>query len=711
MSSYFRFLPSFALVVTASAQLIPPPADEPVALENIVVTASPYARSQADLAQPTSVLAGRQLTLRQAPTLGDLLAGEPGVSSTGFAPGASRPIIRGLGGDRIRILDNGLGTIDASIVSPDHTVSVDPLLIERVEVVRGPASLLYGGAAVGGVVNVITHRIHSGLPDAPVQGRVEARFSSVNEEETSGLVLEGAAGQVAWHLDLFRRRTGDIDIPGYTESARYRAREAMEDEDHDDHDDDHDDHDDHEDEEAFGTLANTAIRSYGAAFGLSFIDDRGYLGLAYSGFNSLYGVPAGAHAHHGHEEHDEDHGEEEHDEHEDEADENVRIDLVQRRLDLEGEWRAETGLLQAVKFNFGSADYRHTELEGDEIGTVFTNRGYDGRFQFLHEALGAFTGALGAQAAHSDFNAVGAEAFVPPSETTQLALFFFEEATFEPATWQFGARVETQDIDVTDGSGRGRSDDTLSLSTGLVWELGPDWNLGASLSRTQRAPNAQELYADGPHLGTNAYEIGDATLGRETSLGLDVTLRKRTGHVTGSVTGFVNDFDGFIYEIPTGEEEDELPVYQFVQRDARFYGGEVEAIWHLHNGAGHTFDLTLGADYVRATDRTVGGALPRIPPLRLRTGLDWQRGPFTAGAEVQWVDAQTRITAEELPTDSYALVSAYAGYRWPWDVFTWDLFVRGTNLTDEEARLHTSFLKDITPLPGRNVTVGLRLSF
>ena len=214
MSSYFRFLPSFALVVTASAQLIPPPADEPVALENIVVTASPYARSQADLAQPTSVLAGRQLTLRQAPTLGDLLAGEPGVSSTGFAPGASRPIIRGLGGDRIRILDNGLGTIDASIVSPDHTVSVDPLLIERVEVVRGPASLLYGGAAVGGVVNVITHRIHSGLPDAPVQGRVEARFSSVNEEETSGLVLEGAAGQVAWHLDLFRRRTGDIDIPG-----------------------------------------------------------------------------------------------------------------------------------------------------------------------------------------------------------------------------------------------------------------------------------------------------------------------------------------------------------------------------------------------------------------------------------------------------------------------------------------------------------------
>ena len=641
----------------------------------------------------------------EATSLGELLAAETGVSSTYFGPGASRPIVRGVGGDRLKILENSVGTIDASVTSPDHAVSLDPLLIERVEVVRGPAALLYGGNAIGGVVNVITHRIHETLPDSPLVGRLEVRAQSVNREESAGLVLEGAAGSFAWHLDGFQRKTGDLKIPGYAESARRRAAEEV-----------------HEDEtETYGMVPNTAIKADGGSLGFSWIGDAGYIGVAWSGYNTLYGVPSGSHHHDAHEHH---HDEAEHEE--DAHAENVRIDLVQRRFDLQGAITREVGFLRGAKFKFGSADYRHQEWEDDEIGTVFRNRGYDARVELLHQPIAELTGALGWQGSRSNFKATGDEAFVPPSRTTNQALFLFEELPVGAVTWQFGGRLESQKIALQNGSGISRRDTLFSGSVSSLWQWTEAWSLGVAVARSERAPNTQERFADGPHLGTNAYEIGSPDLGIETSTALDLTLRRRVGQITGSLTLFVNRFGGFVFEQPTGlvadahdghfhfkdaGTSDGLAVYRYSQTDAQFQGIEAEVVVHLHEGHENSLDLSFGADTVRGKDLAHNGPLPRITPRRAKVGLDWNHGPFNLGGEVQFVAAQRRVANHELPTDGYTLVSAYASYRFTAGRLGWTLFARCSNLGNAEARVHSSFLKDIIPLPGRSLNLGMGMSF
>lgn len=691
---------SLTSLLSASALLaqgtLPRTEEEPVSLENFVVTAHPYGRSQADLAQPTSVLAGSALALKQSSSLGELLGNEAGVSSSYFGPGASRPIIRGLAGDRVRILENSVGLIDASVSSPDHAVSLDPLLIERVEVVRGPATLLYGNAAVGGVVNVITHRIHTNPPESALNGRTEVRASSVNNEIAGGLLLEGQSGFMAWHVDGYRRTADDVDIPGFAESADLRAEEAAE----------AAEHGEEAPEEIKGRIPNTSLVADGGAFGLTLLGSAGYVGFSFNGHNTIYGVPAGAHTHHDHEE-----GEHVEEEHAEEAEAPVSIALRQRRLDLQAAITRSFGAFTGAKFKFGSAQYRHQELEGTEIGTVYANRGYDGRLELLHAAVGPFTGAIGTQASISRFSAEGEEAFVPPSKTVNRALFVFEEATWGPTVWQFGGRAEQQEITLADGSGLTTDDDTASVSGGLVWNLSDTWTIGTSLARTERAPNAQELFSDGPHIGTNAYEVGDPNLDHETSVALDLSLRKRAGMVTGALTVFANQFDGYIYEQATGEEQDELDVYSYVQRDARLYGVELESVIHLHESERHRFDIQIGGDLVRGRNTDDDTELPRITPARARLGFTWITGPFSLTADVQRVAEQDRTAPNETPTDGYTVFNASAGYRLTLGRLTYDLFVRGSNLGDEEIRLHTSFIKDVAPLPGRNVTVGLRTSF
>lgn len=669
-----------------------------------MVTASPYARHQSQLAQPTSVLTGRELVLNQSSSIGELLSGQPGVSSSYFGPGASRPVIRGLGGDRIRMLTDGVGTLDASVISPDHAVSIDPLLIERVEVVRGPATLLYGGNAVGGVVNVIDHRIHTTRPANAVNARVEARVASGNDEKSGGAVIEGGAGAFAWHVDAYRRRAGNVEIPGFAESAKRRAEETEHAADHGEEPAD----------EIAGYIPNTAITAEGGAVGFSLIGTAAYAGFTYSGHDSLYGVPAGAH---------------EHAEGDTEIEAAVRIRLRQRRVALQAAVTQPFSIFREARVKFGSANYRHTELEGDEIGTVFRNRGFDGRAELLHDAVGAFTGVIGWQGGRSDFEATGAEAFLPPSRTDTQALFVFEETELNPVTWQLGARVEQQTIDLRDGSGASRDKSTLSASTGIVWTLSETWSLGASLAHAERAPNAQELFANGPHLGTNAFELGDSALAAEKSLALDLTLRKRAGFVTGSLTVFSNRFSDYIYEQPTGMvavesadgfdflpsdsegAEDGLPVFQFVQHDARFHGAELETIFHLHHTDHQQLDLMVAADVVRARNLRDDTPLPRITPPRLKTGLAWTTGSWSIGGEVQFVDQQDRVASYENSTRGYALISAYASHRMSLNRVVFDVYVRGTNLGNDEARMHTSFLKEVAPLPGRSVTLGVRASF
>lgn len=721
MSKFHRS--SLFLLLTAPLTHASISHDEPVPLEHLVVSASPYTRSQSDLAQPTTVVAGRELFLNPASSLGDLLASQPGVSSTSFGPGASRPVIRGLGGDRIRVLTGGVGTFDASVISPDHAVSLDPLLIERVEVIRGPATLLHGSNAVGGVVNVIDHRIHTTRPDQPLNLRTEARLSSVNDEESAGVVAEGGANVLAWHVDAYRRQAGDVEIPGFAETARRRATELAHAAEHGEAPPD----------EIHGHIPNTALTADGGAAGLSFLGERAFLGFAFSGHNTLYGIPAAAHVHGEAEDHHE-HDDEEELDHEHEAGahahEGVRIDLRQRRFDLQAGITQPFAFVREARLKLGLARYLHAEIEDGEIGTVFRNRGYDGRIEFLHQPLGAFAGTFGWHSNRSDFEAEGDEAFLPPSRTHTDALFLVEETESQPLAWQLGARIERQSIDLRDNSNIGRDENTVSASTGLVWTLNDTWTLGASLARGERAPNTQELFADGPHAGTGAYEIGDPHLRPERSLALDLTLRKRAGFVTGSATVFAHRFDDFIYEQPTGQiavahddhfhfvdagdEEAEhggLPVYQFLQHDARFHGAELEAIFHLFHADDQQLDVTVAADFVRAENTTTHTPLPRITPARLKTGIVWRYHGLVLGAEAHFVDHQHRLARDETPTPGYVLASAYATYRFTFERTILDVFLRATNFTDAEARVHTSFLKDLAPLPGRNFTAGLRVSF
>jgi len=733
---------SLGLVVSATAQVTPPVADdEPVHLEAFEVSTHPYARSANEIAQPTSVLGGQALDLRQGLNLGDIIAQEPGLSSTYFGPGAGRPVVRGMAGPRVAVLSNGTDIIDASTQSPDHAIAIDPLLIERVEITRGPAAIISGGAAIGGAVNVVTHRIHKSLPDAPFQGRVEGRVGSVDDEISGGIVLEGAAGQLAWHFDSFYRETGDIEIPGFAESKYQRRLEELEemeehhdDDDHDhDHDEDHDDHDHHDDhdehehdeeEEAFGTLPNSFVETQGGAFGLSWITDNGYVGASFSMFDSNYGLPPGAHnhAHHDHdhdEEHDEEHHEEDHHEEEDHdhehehehgEEEMVNLDLEQIRFDLEGELRGIAGL-QSLQWQFAYADYEHRELEGDQVGTVFANEGFDFRVDALHQPWGDWQGAIGFEWSYSDFFVEGAEAFVPPTETEIFSLMIFEELETGPNIFQMSGRLDSQTVDVIDGSGRDADGTSWATSFGVVHQADEEWSIATSLSLTERLPTATELFADGPHIGTNAYEIGDPNLDNELAIGADVSLRKSGEFLSGSITGFFNEFDGFIYENATGEEEDELPVYQFTQRDARFYGIEAEGLLHLFETENSHFDLTFGFDFVKAENKTDGIDLPRIPPMRYRAGAAWEYNALRLGTEIVFADAQEDLGPNELRTDAYELWSAYAAYRFIAGNTVWDVLLRGTNLTDSEARLHTSFVKDFAPLPGRNVSLSVRMSF
>ncbi len=630
---------------TAQVELV---LDLTVHRDEILVTASPDVRSRYEVAQPTSVLSEEELQQRLQPTLGETLSKEPGVSSTFFGPGASRPVIRGLGGDRIRVLESGVGGGDASSTSPDHAVSIDPMTAERIEVLRGPATLLYGSSAVGGVVNVIDNRIPDEMPGAKIEGSAELRGGTVSDERGGAARLEGGLGRFAWHADYLKRATDDYEASGFT-------------------------------------VSNSATESESGAAGFSYIGDQGFVGVSVSGLDTLYGIPGG--------------------------EEDVRIDLEQQRYDLRGSITRPLGIFRGMNVRLGVTDYEHRELEGDEVGTRFLNDSWEGRFELLQNALGPLSGSIGFQALSRDFEAIGEEAFVPPTQTGSWAVFAFEEVTRGAWRFQLGGRYENQDVEAETEGVDHRSLSGLSASLGVVYGIGDDYSLGLSLARSTKLPNAEELFSNGPHIATRAFEIGDPNLGEETSLGVDVTLRKSNGPLTGELTFFTNRFDDYIFEQGTGEEEDGLQVFRYVQRDAEFYGAELSGVWELFHGEPDHLDLELGADFVRAELRDTGEPLPRIPPRRYRLGLHYRGERLNGLVEGIQAEDQDRVSQFETPTEGYTLLNASIGYRFLTSVAVYDVLLRGTNLTDEEARTHVSFLKDFAPLPGRDVSLSLRVTF
>jgi iron complex outermembrane receptor protein len=705
--NYFRTyaLALLATASTAAAQEAVRPASTPApddaSHERVVVSSTPLGGDLFEQTQSVTVLTGEELELRLEPTIGETLNREPGISSTYFGPGASRPVIRGLGEDRIRVLQNGVTTIDVSNVSPDHAVSAEPLTIKTIDVVRGPATLLYGPNTVGGVVNLIDNRIPTEPLARPLMGKVDARFSTAEEQRSGAGLLEFQLGRIVFHLDGFKRETEDVAIPGFARSERLRILQPLPD----------------GEREPRGTLPNSGGESEGGAAGASYVWEGGYAGVAFSTLESNYGTV---------------------------ADPEVTIGLEQRRWDVRGAFNKPFTAIKAINYKWSYSDYTHTEFEGPEPGTVFDVEGYDGRIELLHEKIGLFEGGIGYQTQRTDFSALGAEAFLPRVKTETHAAFVFEEIALEPVRLQVGARYDHQANDRRAnemfGPALSRDYDAFSASAGLVYTPVEPYVIALSVAYTQRPPTYVELFANGPHIATNAFELGDPDLGKEHSLAFDLSLRKTAGRVTGAVTLFYNRFTDFITAEPTGEfgepeenGEEGLPVFAYRSADAHFVGGELEAIVHLtehpvtepvvvessgakgapaatHNP--HHLHLELKADYVYAQNEETDRSLPRITPFRSSAALvyGWH-DRFRTRVEGQYVRRQHRTAEFELPTDGYFLLNASVSYRLPVRSAELEVYLKGTNLTNEEARLHTSFLKDIAPLAGRGALLGLRASF
>ncbi|MDB6120190.1 MAG: TonB-dependent receptor [Verrucomicrobiaceae bacterium] len=698
--NFFRlfFASTFFIVSGLRAQTPSPPAE----MSEVVVTSSPLGRTLFEQAQPVSVLSGQELQQNLQPTLGETLSNTPGVRSTYFGPAASRPVIRGLDGDRIRVLQNGVNTVDASATSVDHAVSFDPVSVESIEVVRGPATLLYGANAIGGVVNVTDNRIPDERIDRPLRGSLGGRYSSVDSGLSRDIMLEGGVGGFNYHLEAYRREMEDTRIPGFARSARLRAISPLAPGEREERD----------------VLLNSYSTTEGFSGGASYIFEGGYIGAAYSGFDADYGSA---------------------------AEKNVHIEMQQRRWDIQGALFAPVTGIKTIKYKFGLSDYTHTEFEGLALGTEFNNQGYDGRIEVAHEKAGPFEGALGYQTERSDFSATGEEKFLPETLTRTNSGFVFEEMELAPR-WKLQGGLRHDHItadalsDADFGPARSRTFNDLSGSLSVVFTPNDDYAVALSATWSERAPTYQELYANGPHVATGAFEVGDDNLAVEKALGFDLSLRKRTGVVTGSATAFYTRFRNFVGQFPTGAmrplDGELLPVYEYRSTDAEFFGGELEATFHLIKPAaapaleaassknpkqpvtpitpehsGNTLDLELEADYVHATDTITGNPLPRISPFHTSAAIAFHHADFRARLEGIFAGRQYRISDNELPTDCYFMVNASVSYDFHLNGLATNIYVKGVNLTNEEAREHTSFLKDIAPLAGRGVVVGMKVNF
>ena len=678
-------------------------AQEDVVRDEIIVTASPLGRSAEETIVGSTVLSGDDLERNLEHSIGETLRKQPGISSTFFGPGASRPVIRGLGGDRISILDSGIGSIDASSTSPDHAVAVEPAMAEKIEIVRGAATLLYGSSAAGGVVNVFSGKIPSTLPEGGVDGALRVGGSTVDEgiEAAGGFNVDlgkAGVGNFVFHGEGSYRETDDYKVPGFVESARLRA--AEEGEGGDEHE---------EEEEAFGRVENTALESKSGAAGLSYVFDSGFIGVSGTAINSEYGVP-GAHGH----------GEEEGEAGAEEEEGGVTIALRQRRIDLNSEIDADFLAFQKMKLRVGYADYTHTEIEpSGEPGTVFANEGVEGRLELVAKdaraAGGDLKGALGFQWRIRDFSAIGEEAFLPPTKTRQYGVFALEEYERGILRLEAGGRYErtTHRVDVT-ATDLGFNAWSVSAGVGLAPADGVFF--GVTGLRTERAPSPEELFSNGPHLATGVFEIGDPTLGKETARGVEATMKFSNDAASLVVNGFYTSYKDFIFENFTGLDADidgeMIPIAQFSATDATFKGFEAQldaelfrlGPFHIH---GHA-----AADYVRATaDSSATGDLPRIPPATGLFALEANSASIDLRGEIEHALSQKKVGFNELPTDGYTQYNLYATYRLMGEDSPIAVRFAALNLSNEDARLHTSFLKDIAPLPGRNFRISVQGKF
>ncbi len=685
------------------AQVAPPADSDPTRSavhgedhDEIVVTAD-YIRELSLLAGQ-SALGGDELIRDMRPQIGDTLTRQAGVSATSFAPGASRPVLRGMQGGRVAVLTDGLGTLDASSTSADHGVSIDPLTAERIEVLRGPAVLLYGNQAIGGAVNVIDRRIPRALPENGIHLDAVANFGSAADERGGGAALDiTLGGPMVLHVDGSYRKSDNMRAGGFVHAPDLRtdllADAAIE------ADEGHADESAELTEAAGlrGRIPNSGTESKTAGIGLGIVTDDLSFGFSAGLYDTRYGVPARpgmTHAHDGGAEVEEEVP--------------VSIDMRQVRGDFRSVWSPKGSVIDGVTLRIGYADYTHTEFEGDETGTVFASNGWEGRLELKQAERGGWRGVTGGQFLSRNFEAIGAEAFVPANSLAGFGVFTLQEVTIGKLSVEGSARFDHASLSTATFD---RDFNTISGAFGIAYEFAPFLKAGINVSHSERAPSAEELFSNGPHIATAAFEVGDPSLTKEKSKGVEIYLRGGTGPFHISAAAYHSDFSNYIYETPTGAEEDGLPLYQYRQGGARYTGFEVDFGWTVFERDGVKLDAHGVADFVRAELKGNSGDVPRIPPLRLLGGMDIEMGAWRAGAEVEWADEQNRIAAFETASNGYTVVNLSLGWKFLGADKESLIVLSADNIFDVEARRHASFTKDFVPMAGRDIRLGVHLSF
>ncbi|WP_203564854.1 TonB-dependent receptor domain-containing protein [Bordetella pseudohinzii] len=647
------------------------------ALAPIAVSADPLGLDLNSTALPTTILDGQALVERRQGTLGGTLDGLPGVHADTFGGGASRPVIRGQTAPRVSVLSDGSPLMDASAVSPDHATTIEPLLADRIEILRGPATLRHGGGAIGGVVNVLDKRVPTEKPEGGLAAEAELRGATGTKERAGIFGITGGSDDFVVRVEGLKRRSSDYEVPDWPG----------------------------------GKLAGSYSESTQGSLGMSWIGPRGYVGVAFTHIESKYGLPGHNHEYeschpHGDHLHCGGHGPGDAHDHDHGAEGGIPyVRLRSDRVDLRAEYLDPLPGFAKLRLRSGYTHYRHDEIEGGQVGTRFKNEGFDARLELEHKPWMGLRGVMGLQTALSDFRADGEEAFLPRSKTRANGIFLLEE--YRLADWRFeaGARPGWQRVSPVGGQEKSSLSGT-SLSAAAIWDFAPRYSLALSVSRSQRLPSAQELYADGVHLATNTYEIGNPRLGRETSRNIDLTLRKHEGDTTFSLSAFHNRVKNYIYANTLDRFED-FRLIEYTQQDAEFTGVEGE-IKHQFTPI---FSAGVFGDYVRGKLTGGQGDLPRIPAARLgaRANFKWQQ--WSGGVEYAYVFRQKDIASYESETPGYSMVNAVVSYRFKAAGAQYDIYLRGNNLLDKLAYNHASFLAASAPLPGRSVLLGVRMTY
>ena len=662
-------------------------------LDDMIVSA-PFIESVEDSSHPITLLKGDELRNKVGSTLGETLQNELGVTNQSFGSGVGIPVIRGQSGSRVKVLQNSLGNNDASSLSADHATGVDPIIAERIEVLRGPSTLLYGSGAMGGIVNVIDNRIPETLFDKAIGGAGEQRYDSATDETSSALKLEGGKNQFAYHVDGFYRDAGNTSIGGMAiDEARARQ-----------HDPSFHAVPAGELQNTDGVIDNTQTRTRGGSAGFSMIGDSGLAGAAINQLEKNYGIPPDGH-----------------------GETPVHVEMKQTKYDFKSQLNNPFAFIEKAKLKFGYTDYAHTEFDGNIAGTTFLNQTYESRFELEHTPLIQNNkGILGFQSSNGEFVGLGEEGkIVPKSNIDTYGLFNVESLKAGAMTYEMGGRIESTQI-----TPDGRADVSyipLSGSLSASWDVNSQNKLGLAFTHSQRAPQIQELFSDGFHHATRSYEIGNANLKKELSNNLDLSYQFDASWVKADLSLFHNWVSDYIYQqrdaaqLFNAEDGEFIandsdcaecfPLLHSQQKAAIFKGFEAKTVFPLMDNKLGLVDLTLFGDYTRGTFDN-GGDVPRMPPLRYGVQVSYDKNEWSSNVRLTRGEAQTNAGENETTTPAYLLLNLGTQYKIAHfaqsDIL---LFAKGKNLLDENIRSSVSYLRNFSPDAGRSAEVGIRVSY